>query len=107
MRRVPPQARAEPGRGACLIPGLPPEVGPAIPPPDRQQALAELLVHLPPGASVHLATPERVDAAPVAQMMLEVDRTLQPWHRDGLRAFVAAQGWPLDGPDAWAAIVGA
>jgi hypothetical protein len=39
---------------------------------------------------VHLATPERVDAALVAQMVLEVDRTLQPWHRDGLRAFVDA-----------------
>jgi hypothetical protein len=163
VRRVPSQASAEPGRGACLVPGLPPEVGPAIAPPpytrpmaddprfetlrarllarprpgawlglvirafpadgaddgpphwlvagwradedglvprlpefaaiaspDRERALAELLVHLPPGASVHLATPERVDAALVAQMVLEVDRTLQPWHRDGLRAFVDA-----------------
>jgi hypothetical protein len=72
-----------------LVPRLPEFA--AIASPDRERALSELLVHLPPGASLHLATPERVDAALVAQMVLEVDRNLQPWHRDGLRAFVEAQ----------------
>jgi hypothetical protein len=72
-----------------LVPRLPEFA--AIASPDRERALAELLVHLPPGAPVHLTTPERVDAALVAQMVLEVDRTLQPWHRDGLRAFADAQ----------------
>ena len=63
----------------------------AIASPDRERALAELLVHLPPDAPVHLITPGHVDAALVAEMVLEVDRHLQPWHRDGLRAFADAQ----------------
>ena len=71
-----------------LVPRLPEFA--AIASPDRERALAELLVHLPPGAPVHLTTPERVDAALLAEMVLEVDRTLQPWHRAGLRAFADA-----------------
>lgn len=71
-----------------LVPRLPEFA--AIASPDRERALAELFVHLPPDAPVHLTTPERVDAALVAEMVLEVDRTLQPWHRAGLRAFVDA-----------------
>lgn len=63
----------------------------AIASPDRERALAELLVHLPPDAPVHLTTPGHVDAALVAEMVLEVDRHLQPWHRDGLRTFADAQ----------------
>ena len=72
-----------------LVPRLPEFA--AIASPDRERALAELLVHLPPEAPVHLVTPERVDAALVAEMVLAVDAHLQPWHRDGLQAFVDAQ----------------
>lgn len=72
-----------------LVPRLPEFA--AIASPDRDRALAELLVHLPPEAPVHLVTPERVDAALVAEMVLAVDRHLQPWHRAGLTAFVEAQ----------------
>ncbi len=74
--------------GDGLVPRLPEFA--AIASPDRDRALAELFVHLPPGAAVHLATPERVDAALVAETVLEVDRNLQPWHRAGLRAFAEA-----------------
>jgi len=63
----------------------------AIASPDRDRALAELFVHLPPAEPVHLVSPERVDAALVGEMVLAVDRHLQPWQRDGLQAFVAAQ----------------
>lgn len=71
-----------------LVPRLPEFA--AIASPDRDRALAELLVHLPPEAPVHLVTPERVDAALVAEMVLAIDAHLQPWHRDGLRAFIDA-----------------
>ncbi|MFM1988873.1 MAG: hypothetical protein RJA99_1830 [Pseudomonadota bacterium] len=63
----------------------------AIASPDRERALAELLVHLPPEAPFLLVTPERVDAALVAEMVLAIDAHLQPWHRAGLLAFVDAQ----------------
>jgi len=63
----------------------------AIASPDRDRALAEVLVHVPAPATVWLAAPDTVDAALVAETVLAVDRNLQPWHRDGLRAFVAAQ----------------
>ena len=72
-----------------LVPRLPEFA--AIASPDRERALAELLVHLPPEAPVHLTSPEHVDAALVAEMVLEVDAHLQPWHRDGLRAFADVQ----------------
>jgi hypothetical protein len=75
--------------GDGLVPRLPEFA--AIASPDRERALAELFVHLPPGAPVHLATPEQVDAALVAETVLEADRTLQPWHRAGLLAFAEAQ----------------
>jgi hypothetical protein len=75
--------------GGGLVPRLPEFC--AIASPDRERALAELLAHLPAGAPFHLVTPEHVDAALVAEMVLEVDRNLQPWHRAGLRAFADAQ----------------
>lgn len=72
-----------------LVPRLPEFA--AIASPDRERALAELLAHLPPEAPVFLTTPERVDAALVAELVMAVDRNLQPWHRDGLRAFIEAR----------------
>ncbi len=51
----------------------------------------QLFAQVPPDARVLLVSPEQVDAALVAQMVLEVDRNLQPWHRDALQAFVDAQ----------------
>jgi hypothetical protein len=48
-------------------------------------------VHWPPAEPVHLVSPDRVDAARVGERVLVVDRHLQPWQRDGLQAFVAAQ----------------
>lgn len=83
-----------------LVAGWPPAEGglrarlpefAAIASPDRDRALAELFVHLPPGAVACLVTPEVVDAALVAEMVLAVDRNLAPWHRRGLAAFVDAQ----------------
>ena len=59
--------------------------------PDADRALAQLFAQVPPDARVLLVSPEQVDAALVAQMVLEVDRNLQPWHRDALQAFVDAQ----------------
>ena len=72
-----------------IVPRLPEFA--AIASPDRERALAELLAHLPPEAPVFLTTPERVDAALVAELVLAIDRNLQPWHRDGLRAFIEAR----------------
>jgi hypothetical protein len=63
----------------------------AITSPDADRAFAELAVHLPPDARVHLVSPAHVDPALVAEMVLEVDRNLQPWHRDGLREFIDAR----------------
>jgi len=63
----------------------------AIASPDADRALAQLFAHVPPDAGVFLVSPEQVDAALVAQMVLAVDRNLQAWHRDALQAFVAAQ----------------
>jgi hypothetical protein len=63
----------------------------AIASPDRDRALAELFVHVPPEAAVHPVSPEFVDAALVGEMVLAVDRNLSDWHRAGLRAFVDAQ----------------
>jgi hypothetical protein len=63
----------------------------AIASPDADRALGELIDRVPAAARVHLVSAHHVDPALVAEMVLAVDRNLQPWHRDGLRAFIDAR----------------
>jgi len=62
----------------------------AIAPRSSEQALLELMRHVPEGARVWLAD-EIIDWALVAQIVLESDRHLEDYHRRGLAAFIRAQ----------------
>jgi hypothetical protein len=60
----------------------------AIGSPDANRALDELLRQLPPDARLHLAGLDDVDAALAADVLLAVDRNLEPYQRAGIEAFV-------------------
>jgi hypothetical protein len=62
----------------------------AIAPRSSEQALLELMRHVPEGARVWLAD-EAVDWALIAQIVLESDRHLEDYHRRGLAAFIGTQ----------------
>jgi hypothetical protein len=57
--------------------------------PDADRALAELLAQLPEPARLFLVTPDDVDGALAAAIVLAVDRHLEEYQRAGLEAFVA------------------
>jgi hypothetical protein len=57
--------------------------------PDADRALAELLAQLPETARLFLVTPDDVDGALAAAIVLAVDRHLEDYQRAGLEAFVA------------------
>jgi hypothetical protein len=59
--------------------------------PGSDNALAELFLHLPGDARVFLAGVDDVDAALAAQILLAADHNLEPYQRDGLAAFAAAE----------------
>jgi hypothetical protein len=59
--------------------------------PAAENALAELFLHLPDEARVYLAGIDDVDAALAAEILLAADRNLEPYQRDALGAFVAAE----------------
>ncbi len=59
--------------------------------PAADNALAELFVRLPETARLFLAGIDDVDAALVAEILLAGDRNLEPYQRDALRVFVAAE----------------
>lgn len=61
----------------------------AIGSPDADRALGELLVQLPAAARLFLVTPDHVDAALAAKIVLASDRHLGDDARAGLEAFVA------------------
>lgn len=61
----------------------------AIAAPDASGALLELMRHVPGDACVWL-TDEAIDWRLVATIVLESDRHLEPYHRDGLTAFIAS-----------------
>jgi hypothetical protein len=59
--------------------------------PSSENALSELFLHLPDDARVFLAGVDDVDAALAAEILLAADRNLEPYQREGLDAFVAAE----------------
>ena len=59
--------------------------------PAADDALALLLRHVPDGAKLYLADLDAVDAALAARGLLAADRNLEPYQRDGIAAFVAAE----------------
>jgi hypothetical protein len=59
--------------------------------PAADDALALLLRHVPGGAKLYLADLDAVDAALAARILLAADRNLEPYQRDGIAAFVAAE----------------
>lgn len=59
--------------------------------PAADDALALLLRHVPGGAKLFLADLDAVDAALAARILLAADRNLEPYQRDGIAAFVAAE----------------
>jgi hypothetical protein len=59
--------------------------------PAAENALAELFLHLPDEARVFLAGIDDVDAALAAEILLTADRNLEPYQREALTAFVAAE----------------
>jgi hypothetical protein len=61
----------------------------AIGSPDADRALDELLRQLPASARLHLASPDDVDAALAAEVLLAADRNLAADQRAGIEAFVA------------------
>jgi hypothetical protein len=76
----------------------PPEHGPSrwpeavvIGSPTPTRALDELLRHLPERATLHLAGLDDVDAALAAEILLHGDRNLEPYQREAIAAFVAAE----------------
>ncbi len=77
---------------------LPPAAGPsrwpeavAIGSPTATQALDLLLRQLPAGATLFLAGRDDVDAALAAEILLEADRNLEPYQREGVARFVEAE----------------
>ena len=59
--------------------------------PAADNALDLLLRHVPDGSKLHLADLDAVDAALAARILLAADRNLEPYQRDGIAAFVAAE----------------
>ena len=59
--------------------------------PAADNAIAELCTRLPADARLHLVDADAVDAALAAQVLLHADRNLEPYHRHGLTAFIAAE----------------
>ena len=59
--------------------------------PAADNALAELFVHLPRDARLHLAGLEHVDAALAAQILRDTDRNLEDYQRRAIDAFIEAQ----------------
>jgi hypothetical protein len=62
----------------------------AIAPRSSEQALLELMRHVPAGQRVWLAD-EAIDWSLVAQIVLDSDRHLEAYHRRGLAAFIRRQ----------------
>ena len=59
--------------------------------PTADNALAELLRHVPADARLYLAGADDVDAALAAEILLAADRNLEPYQRDALAVFIDAQ----------------
>ena len=80
--------------GATWAPGSPRSRWPdavVIGSPAAADALALLLRHVPRSAKLFLADHDAVDAALAARILLAADRNLEPYQREGIAAFVAAQ----------------
>jgi hypothetical protein len=59
--------------------------------PGADNALAQLLVHVPADAKLWLAARDDADLALVADILLAADRNLERYQRDALAAFAAAE----------------
>jgi hypothetical protein len=59
--------------------------------PAADNAIAELCTRLPDDARLRLVDPDAVDAALAAQILVAADRNLEPYQRNGLIAFLAAE----------------
>lgn len=59
--------------------------------PTADDALAELLRHLPPEAKLFLAGLDAVDAGLAARILLAADRNLAAYQREGIAAFATAE----------------
>jgi len=59
--------------------------------PTADDALALLLRNVPASARLYLACLDSVDAALAARILLATDRNLEPYQREGIAAFVAAE----------------
>jgi hypothetical protein len=82
--------------GAAWAPvdaGLPPRYPDVvvIGSPAADNAIAELLVHVPVDAKLWLAARADVDVALAAEVLLAADRNLEPYQREALEHFVAAE----------------
>ncbi len=80
--------------GAAWAPGAPRSRWPdavVIGSPAADNALDLLLNHVPDGAKLFLADLDAVDAALAARILLAADRNLEPYQRDGIATFVAAE----------------
>jgi hypothetical protein len=75
------------------VDGLPPRYPDvvAIGSPAADDALAELLVHVPADAKLWLASRDDVDVALAAEVLLGADRNLEPYQRDALRRFIECE----------------
>jgi hypothetical protein len=79
--------------GAAWAPGAPtryPDVV-VIGSPSADNAIAELLVHVPADAKLWLAGRDEVDFALAAEILLAADRNLETYQRDALASFVDAE----------------
>jgi hypothetical protein len=59
--------------------------------PTADNALAELLRHVPADTRLYLAGADDVDAALAAEILLAADRNLEAYQRDALAVFIDAQ----------------
>jgi hypothetical protein len=59
--------------------------------PTPDHALGELFRHLPAEGRLYLAGVDDVDAALAAEILLAADRNLEPYQREALAAFIAAE----------------
>jgi len=59
--------------------------------PGADNALAELLAHVPSDAKLWLAGRDAVDIALAAEILLAADRNLERYQRDAVGAFIAAE----------------
>jgi len=79
---------------AAWAPGVPRSRWPdavVIGSPTADDALALLVRHVPASARLFLADLDAVDAALAARILLAADRNLEPYQREGIATFVAAQ----------------